>query len=262
MPLRRLVTTTTAQPQLPLNEAKIKQLEEALESEKRRTSTFVNALGGAAALLLIGAFIDETINVVVGISSSSWESVEGEIVSEPVVAFAGAMLPRREVGIRYRYFVQPGEDDENKDEPGAGHFEEDSLFATPRKGLMTGLVDFFREPDPTGPFGRELAALYPVGSKVTVFYNSEAPNRACLVPGLPAPDGSLRVPFYLMGVPFLMALARSRMALPVRFSFFALAVLLWTELSEESESVFYSTSLRRYVAKPINAHPPLLGNKD
>ncbi len=62
--------------------------------------------------------------------------MEGEIVSEPVVSYAGAMLKRREVGIRYRYFVEPGEDDENKDEPGAGHFEEDSLYSTPRKGLM------------------------------------------------------------------------------------------------------------------------------
>jgi hypothetical protein len=30
-------------------------------------------------------------------------------VSEPVVSFAGAMLKRREVGIRYKYYVEPGE---------------------------------------------------------------------------------------------------------------------------------------------------------
>lgn len=30
-------------------------------------------------------------------------------MSEPVVSFAGAMLKRREVGIRYKYYVEPGE---------------------------------------------------------------------------------------------------------------------------------------------------------
>ncbi len=97
--------------------------------------------------------------------------------SEPVVSYAGAMLMRREVGVRYKYFVQPGEDDEAKDEPGAGEHEEDSLYATPRKGLLTGLVDFVVEPDPQGEFGRQLAELYPVGSKVKVYYNSESPSR-------------------------------------------------------------------------------------
>jgi hypothetical protein len=53
-----------------------------------------------------------------------------------------------------RYFVEPDEDDENKDEPGAGHYEEDSLFSTPRKGLLTGLVDFFVVPDVHGQFGQ------------------------------------------------------------------------------------------------------------
>ncbi len=173
----------------------------------RKSSKVVTGLGFAAALLLAGAFIDEAINVAVGLHSSTWDAVEGEIVSEPVVSYAGAMLKRREVG-RYKYYVEPGEDDENKDEPGAGHFEEDSLFATPRKGLLTGLIDFVVEPDPKGDFGRQLAEFYPVGSKVKVYYNSESPSRACLVPGLPIPNGPFRLPFYLAGVPFLMAIAR------------------------------------------------------
>ena len=49
------------------------------------------------------------------------------------------------------------------------------------------------EPDPKGEFGSQLKDFYPVGSKVKVYYNSESPNRACLVPGLPVPDGKKKL---------------------------------------------------------------------
>ena len=106
----------------PLNDPKLRQELAELAAElqhPRKSSKVVTGLGFAAALLLAGAFIDEAINVAVGLHSSTWEAVEGEIVSEPVVSYAGAMLKRREIGVRYKYFVEPGEDDENKDEPGA-----------------------------------------------------------------------------------------------------------------------------------------------
>jgi hypothetical protein len=94
----------------PLNDAKLRQELAELAAElqhPRKSSKFVTGMGFAAALLLAGAFIDEAINVAVGLHSSTWEAVEGEIVSEPVVSFAGAMLKRREVGIRYKYYVEP-----------------------------------------------------------------------------------------------------------------------------------------------------------
>lgn len=42
------------------------------------------------------------------------------------------------------------------------------MFSTPRKGLLTGMIDFFIEPDPKGEFGTQLKELYPIGSKVKV----------------------------------------------------------------------------------------------
>jgi hypothetical protein len=55
-----------------------------------------------------------------------------------------------------------------------------------------------------------------------------------------------------------MALARSSLSIPVRFAFFSLGVLIWTEVSEECEALFTRTSLKQYTAKSILAHPPLV----
>ncbi len=59
-----------------------------------------------------------------------------------------------------------------------------------------------------------------------------------------------------MGV-FLKSAAHSNMPIPIRFAFFAMGTLLWTEVSEESEAVFRNTALKQYTAKPVAAHPPL-----
>ena len=91
----------------------------------------------------------------------------------------------------------------------------------------------------TGHWAQTLENHFPKGTKVKVYYNEESPGRACLIPGLPYPDGCLRLPFYFLGTPFLMVLARSTMPLPVRFAFFSLAVLLWTEVSEEAETILF-----------------------
>ena len=256
--LVRVRRFNTAPPNAPkMDEARIRELERKLEEKQNKTSGFVNFLGALGAVVLGAAFVDEVLNVIVGIKSSEWDYTEGEIVSEPIVSYAGAMIKRREVGIQYKYFVEPeddDDDDDDDDDPDAGHYLEDSIWATPRKGLLTGLIDFIVEPDPKGPFGQQLAELYPIGSKVRVYYNSESPSRACLVPGLAVPNGSFRLPFYLVGVPALMGVARSKMALPVRFAFFAIGVLLWTEVSEESEKIFTNTSLKQWTAKPLRSH--------
>jgi len=59
------------------------ELTAELEGKKKR-SGLISALGFTGALILVGSFIDETSNVVVGMHSSTWDAVEGEIVSEPV----------------------------------------------------------------------------------------------------------------------------------------------------------------------------------
>jgi len=218
--------------------------------------------------VLGGAALDEILNVIVGLKSSDWDVVEGEIVGEPTIAYAGAMIPRREVGVPYKYYVEEeddddddddGDDDEDGDEEPGWHTE-NSLYSTPRKGLMSGLVDFIREPATDGAFGQELKELYPVGSKVKVYYNSEAPDRACLIPGLVVPNGPFRLPAYLFGIPFLIGIARSSMAMPIRVAYFSIASLMWGEFSEESEEIIFKTSpsLAKQVAKPIRFHPPIL----
>lgn len=205
-----------------------------------RTSRGALAFGYGCAIFLGLALVDETMNVVVGVHSARWDSVDGEIIGEgPELSSSGAMLKRPEVGIRYKYFVQPGDDDENKDEPGAGEFEGTSIYAVPRKGLLTSMGDFLHPPSVTGHHAQVLEKTFPKGSKVKVYYNEESPGRACLIPGLPYPDGCLRLPFYFLGTPFLMVLARSTSVLPVRFALFSLAVLVWTELSEEAETILF-----------------------
>lgn len=220
----------------------IKPLPLGLEPVTGRASIGSSLFGAVVALGLGLAIVDEVMNVVVAVHSARWDSVEGEIVgAAPEVASSGAMLKRPEVGVRYKYFVEPGPDDEDKDEPGAGHFESCAVYAAPRKGLLTSLPDFLKGHDAhhATHFAHALARNFPAGAKVRVYYNAEAPDRSCLIRGLPYPDGPLRLPFYMLGTPVLMAVARSSLPIPVRFAFFTLGILVWTEVSEDAETILF-----------------------
>ncbi len=70
-------TTTRVDPKL---RQELAELTAELQ-HPRKSNKLVTGLGFAAALLLAGAFIDEAMNVAFGLHSSTWEAVEGEVVS-------------------------------------------------------------------------------------------------------------------------------------------------------------------------------------
>ena len=114
---RSFSATPPQQPMQPVvNQARIADLERKLMEKTEKTSALVNVLGALGAIVLGGAFIDEVLNVIVGLKSAEWDHVEGEIISEPVVSYAGAMIKRREVGITYKYFVESDDDDDDEDD--------------------------------------------------------------------------------------------------------------------------------------------------
>lgn len=70
--------TFVRRPTSTLNEtSKLKQelaeLTAELEGKKSRGSSLVSVLGFSGALVLLGAFIDETTNTIVGLHSSTWD---------------------------------------------------------------------------------------------------------------------------------------------------------------------------------------------
>ena len=104
-------------------------------------------------------------------------SVEGTVISDPILTTSGALFSRPEIGVEFEYHVEPEEDDDDDDDDDDEEEETDfvcsTVYAVPRLNLRRGIVDFLIPPKLDSRPAKEIASHFPKGSTVTVFYNPE-----------------------------------------------------------------------------------------